>query len=138
MSGEPPADAPGATAPGVAEDGTWRPASAAPQTPEAPQVAPAPQAPQAPRAVPAGAVVAALGTVPPPEPTGDERVDAALGRLAGLAGLPVADHVQVFEEVHRGLQDVLASVDQEAPPVPRPPGPGILPPRPGHVHRGGA
>ncbi|TNY35406.1 hypothetical protein [Thermomonospora catenispora] len=133
MSGEPPAGAPGTAALDVAEDGTWRPAPA----PRAPENAPAPAAPQEPRTVPAGAVVAALGAVPPPEPTGDERVDAALGRLVELAGLPVGDHVEIFEEVHRGLQDVLASVDQQTP-VPRPPGPGIVPPRPGHAHRSGA
>jgi hypothetical protein len=62
------------------------------------------------------------------EPTGDERVDEELARLGELAGLPVARHVEVFEDVHRGLQDVLTGIDQEnpaptGPPVPRPPGP---------------
>lgn len=46
--------------------------------------------------------------------SGDERVDAALARLGGLAGTPVAEHVQVFADVHRGLQEVLTALDQEA------------------------
>jgi hypothetical protein len=50
---------------------------------------------------------------PSPEPTGDERVDTALARLDELTAAPVADHVEVFEDVHRRLQDVLASVDHE-------------------------
>jgi hypothetical protein len=53
---------------------------------------------------------------PPPEPTGDERVDAALARLGELTAAPVAEHVEVFEEVQRRLQDVLASIDQDAEP----------------------
>lgn len=131
MSGEPSAGAPDTTALDVAEDGTWRP----PPAPRDPEAAPVPSA-SPPRAVPAGAVVAALDAVPPPEPTGEERVDAVLGRLTELAGLPVTDHVEIFEEVHRGLQEALTSVDQQTP-VPRPPGPGIVPPRPGHGQRGG-
>lgn len=110
MSGEPPADQAG-TAPAleISEDGTWRPAPAPPP----------------PAAVP-------FPAAPPPEPTGEEKVDAALGRLAELARLPVSEHVAVFEDVHRRVQDVLTSVDQETagPPTPRPPGPGIVPARP--------
>jgi hypothetical protein len=51
--------------------------------------------------------------MPAPEPTGDERVDAVLARFDDLAGTPVAGHVEVFEDVQRRLQDVLASVDHE-------------------------
>jgi hypothetical protein len=63
----------------------------------------------------------------PTEPTGDERVDEAMARLGELGGLPVAQHVEVFQDVHRGLQDVLAGIDQDGSagmnvPVPRPPG----------------
>jgi hypothetical protein len=73
---------------------------------------------------------------PPPEPTGDARVDAALERFAELGGTPVAHHVAVFEDVHQRLQELLASADQPeeaGPPVPRPPAPGLGPPpgRPG-------
>ncbi|MBO2450193.1 hypothetical protein J4573_24030 [Actinomadura barringtoniae] len=42
----------------------------------------------------------------------------------------MSDHVEVFEDVHQRLQDLLASAGDEesGPPVPRPPGPGIVPP----------
>jgi hypothetical protein len=39
--------------------------------------------------------------------TGDERVDAALERLASLEALPLAAQVTVFDDVHRLLQDAL-------------------------------
>lgn len=39
-------------------------------------------------------------------------VDAALGRLDGLQELPVREHVAVFDEVHRALQDALAALDE--------------------------
>jgi hypothetical protein len=63
----------------------------------------------------------------PIEPTGDEGVDEAMARLEELGALPVARHVEVFQDVHRGLQDVLAGIDQDGSaglnvPVPRPPG----------------
>ena len=37
---------------------------------------------------------------------------AARERLASLEGTPVPEHVQVFDEVHRLLQDALASLDE--------------------------
>ncbi|MCI0688250.1 MAG: hypothetical protein L0Y54_13595 [Sporichthyaceae bacterium] len=51
--------------------------------------------------------------VPLPEPpeTGDERVDDALTELAEITGQPPAEHVAVFERVHRRLQDTLADLD---------------------------
>ncbi|GAA2590547.1 hypothetical protein SMC26_06175 [Actinomadura fulvescens] len=67
---------------------------------------------------------------PPPEPTGDARVDAALAPLGELGGTQVADHVEVFEEIHQRLQELLLSADEEEA-VPRPPGlpgPGSVPP----------
>ena len=39
-------------------------------------------------------------------------VDAALGLLDGLDELPVSDHVEVFDSVHRALQDALATLDE--------------------------
>ena len=52
--------------------------------------------------------------VAPPVPaTGDPRVDAALARLGELAGAPVAAHVEVFEDVHRRLQELLVSADHD-------------------------
>ena len=47
------------------------------------------------------------------ETSGDERVDEALGALTVLAETPVAAHVEIFEQVHRDLQDVLASTDTD-------------------------
>ena len=39
-------------------------------------------------------------------------VDVALSRLQDLDELPVADHVAVYDEVHRLLQDALAALDE--------------------------
>jgi hypothetical protein len=44
-------------------------------------------------------------------PTGEPRVDAALARLDELPGLPVTEHARVFEDVHRGLEDVLDELE---------------------------
>lgn len=41
-------------------------------------------------------------------PTGDDRVDEALSRLAELDRLDVTEHAGVVEDVHRALQDTLA------------------------------
>lgn len=74
---------------------------------------------------------------PPPEPTGDPRVDAAVAPLGGLGGRPVHEHVEIFEDVHRRLQELLASAGQDepaqAPQRPQPPRPAFpdaLRPRP--------
>lgn len=71
---------------------------------------------------------------PPPEPTGDPRVDAAVAPLAGLGGRPVQEHVEIFEDVHRRLQELLASAGQDEPArppqPPRPAFPDALRPRP--------
>lgn len=50
-----------------------------------------------------------------PVPTGDPRVDEAVGRLGELAGLPVAEHPAVFEHVHRRLAEVLGELDPGSP-----------------------
>lgn len=47
-----------------------------------------------------------------PVPTGDYAVDVALSRLRELAGLPVADHVAVFADVHAQLHGALADLDE--------------------------
>jgi hypothetical protein len=39
-------------------------------------------------------------------------VDVALERLEDLADRPVAEHVAVYDEVHRLLQDALAALDE--------------------------
>jgi hypothetical protein len=53
--------------------------------------------------------------------TGDDRVDEAVARLSGLAGLPVAGHPAVFEYVHERLTAALGDLD-----VHDPAGPGSL------------
>lgn len=45
--------------------------------------------------------------------TGDAVVDTALGGLAQLDSMPVADHPAVFEEIHRGLSQAMSSASQE-------------------------
>ncbi|MFG2089875.1 MULTISPECIES: hypothetical protein [unclassified Spirillospora] len=102
------------------------------QVPESPaaQVVPAPDEPEIP-------------AVPPPDPTGDPRVDAAVARLAELGARPVSEHVEIYEDVHQRLQELLASADQdgqegqngqdgqdERPGQPRPAFPDALRPRP--------
>jgi hypothetical protein len=39
-------------------------------------------------------------------------VDTALARLDGLEDRPVGEHVEVFDAVHRSLQDALATLDE--------------------------
>ncbi|MER6449918.1 hypothetical protein DEJ51_07060 [Streptomyces venezuelae] len=65
-------------------------------------------------AEPAGPV--ALGVVR--TPTGHAGVDAYLARLADADHLAADGHVEVYEDVHRGLREALTALD--APPVPGP------------------
>ncbi|MGW2632932.1 hypothetical protein ACWC2K_26860 [Streptomyces chattanoogensis] len=52
-------------------------------------------------------------------PTGDAAVDTRLRRLADADHLPVSGHLEVYEDVHRGLRDALAALDQRpGPPTP--------------------
>lgn len=52
-----------------------------------------------------------------PESLGDPRVDAAVRRLTDLSERPVAEHVEVFEDVHAQLRAALedAAVEDGAP-----------------------
>ncbi|MFD8920253.1 hypothetical protein ACFV0Y_20925 [Streptomyces sp. NPDC059569] len=60
-------------------------------------------------------------------PTGDAGVDALLTRLADADHLPADGHVEVYEDVHRGLRDALTALD--ARPAPQGvPGPQGFPP----------
>ncbi|MEU0900064.1 hypothetical protein [Streptomyces massasporeus] len=61
----------------------------------------------------------------PRTPTGDAEVDAALGRLGDADHLATDGHVEVYEDVHRGLRDALTALDvRPGPPAPpTPPGP---------------
>nr|WSZ95312.1 hypothetical protein OH820_06265 [Streptomyces sp. NBC_00857] len=62
-------------------------------------------------------------------PTGNAEVDAGLARLADADHLTADGHVEVYEDVHRGLRDALTGLD--ARPTPQgPPGPqGLQGPR---------
>ncbi|MFH8681186.1 hypothetical protein [Streptomyces lydicus] len=54
-------------------------------------------------------------------PTGQAEVDARLRRLADADHLPSSGHLQVYEDVHRGLREVLAGLDRHpGPPAPTP------------------
>ncbi len=46
-------------------------------------------------------------------PTGDPRVAAAVERLDTLGERPPAEHVEVYEDVHRVLQDALADAARD-------------------------
>jgi hypothetical protein len=50
----------------------------------------------------------AAGDVPV---TGNEKVDAAITRLASLGEWPVAEHAAVFDEVNRRLGEILGEVE---------------------------
>ncbi|MFF7869346.1 hypothetical protein ACFZCT_23190 [Streptomyces qaidamensis] len=55
----------------------------------------------------------------PRTPTGDAGVDAALDRLGDADHLATDGHVEVYEDVHRGLRDALTALDaRPGPPVP--------------------
>jgi hypothetical protein len=47
-----------------------------------------------------------------PEPTGVPAADAARTRLAAVDGAALEEHVEVYEDVHRGLQEGLADLDE--------------------------
>ena len=51
---------------------------------------------------------ASIGDV---EITGDARVDAATARLDEIPDLPTSDHVAVYDDVHRRLQDALSDAE---------------------------
>ena len=46
---------------------------------------------------------------------GDPRVDAAMQRAAELAGTSPTEHVEIYEDVHRSLQEVLADASGQPP-----------------------
>ncbi|MFE2598862.1 hypothetical protein ACFXCZ_20570 [Streptomyces sp. NPDC059396] len=70
---------------------------------------PAPE-PAAPRPLGVGVVL-----------TGNAEVDERLARLADADHLPADGHVEVYEDVHRGLRDALTALDAR-PAAPGPPG----------------
>ncbi|MEV6117145.1 hypothetical protein AB0L59_32855 [Streptomyces sp. NPDC052109] len=55
----------------------------------------------------------------PRTPTGNAEVDAQLERLADADHLATDGHLEVYEDVHRGLRDALTALDgRPGPPVP--------------------
>ena len=55
----------------------------------------------------------------PREPTGNADVDAGLGRLGDADHLATDGHIEVYEDVHRGLRDALTALDaRQGPPAP--------------------
>jgi hypothetical protein len=84
-------------------------------TPDA--VSPAPVTDEQAVGAEAGAVERAgpRWAVAPRPSTGDARVDDAVARLDDLAGLPVAEHLAVFEYVHERLTEALGDLDVHAP-----------------------
>jgi hypothetical protein len=56
------------------------------------------------------------------EATGNAEVDALLERLGDADALPTASHIEVYEDVHRGLRDALTALDvRPGPPPPETP-----------------
>ena len=47
--------------------------------------------------------------------TGHAPVDALLGRLADVSQLGVDAHLEVYEDVHRGLRETLSALDRPTP-----------------------
>ncbi|MGW1297698.1 hypothetical protein [Streptomyces sp. NPDC002533] len=73
-------------------------------------------------------------------PTGQAAVDARLERLADADHLPADGHIEVYEDVHRGLRAELTSLDARPAAAPGPPGPTAAPGTPSaydntHDHR---
>ncbi|NGO15610.1 hypothetical protein G5C60_50575, partial [Streptomyces sp. HC44] len=58
----------------------------------------------------------------PRTPTGNADVDAQLDRLADADHLAADGHIEVYEDVHRGLRDALTALDARPGPS-GPPGP---------------
>ncbi|MEV0093174.1 hypothetical protein [Streptomyces sp. NPDC050738] len=52
-------------------------------------------------------------------PTGNAQVDADLERLGDADHLPADGHIEVYEDVHRGLREALDALDaRPGPPAP--------------------
>jgi hypothetical protein len=51
--------------------------------------------------------------VPEAATTGESAVDDALARLRQIGESPTADHVEIYDDVHRRLTDALADVDED-------------------------
>ncbi|WP_432058735.1 hypothetical protein [Streptomyces sp. bgisy022] len=106
MSGVPDTGATPSAGPDTAEQDTAPQDTAA----QAPVGEPAPHAYRPAEPAPLGV---------PTVPTGDPGVDALLGRLADADHLTTDGHLEVYEDVHRGLRDALTALDaRPGPPAP--------------------
>jgi len=74
---------------------------------------PVPGGPARPSGTENGRQLSLVGTAAGSQATGDARVDSAVARLSELADLPVAEHVAVFEDIHRRLQEALVTIDDD-------------------------
>jgi hypothetical protein len=84
--------------------------------PEAEEV---PEAEAVPEAEPAYDPAAPAPLTVDRTPSGNADVDAQLGRLADTDHLATDGHVEVYEDVHRGLRDALTALDaRPGPPAP--------------------
>jgi len=54
-----------------------------------------------------GAAVRSVQTAP----TGNDGVDSHIERLGAVGALPTRSHIDVYEDVHRGLRDALTALD---------------------------
>lgn len=78
--------------------------------PDEQEQSPGEQTPDAPSVAPLGVTRT---------PTGNAGIDACMERLADLDHLPAHGHIEVYEDVHRGLRDTLAALDNRpGPPAP--------------------
>ncbi|MFI6090421.1 hypothetical protein [Streptomyces sp. NPDC051218] len=70
-------------------------------------------------------------------PTGDAEVDGLLRRLGDADHLATDGHIEVYEDVHRGLRDALTALDaRPGPPAPSPMGtPAASPQHSSPYHR---
>jgi hypothetical protein len=94
-------------------------APGAPAAAPAPQPAPADERPRPEDATDATDAADATGTAAEPRPlgvtvamTGNADVDAAVERLGDADEMPVRDHIEVYEDVHLGLRNALAALDE--------------------------
>ncbi|WP_329574704.1 hypothetical protein [Streptomyces sp. NBC_01361] len=78
------------------------------------QAAGAPEVQDEPSYEPAAPAV--LGV--PRTPTGNADVDTGLDRLADVDHLTADGHIEVYEDVHRGLRDALTALDARPEPSP--------------------
>ena len=71
------------------------------------------------RAAPAVAASSDGAASPDDEGFGDPRVDDAVARLHDLAGRPVGEHAEVFDDIHQRLRDALEEAAVEPAEEPR-------------------